>query len=188
VAAVDVGVGLAAAGAGAARALLAHMPRAALLLGSYGAYPGYAFTPGHLLVPSRLCAIDAAELSGKAAFPAAMAGALEPDAALANSLAAAAEQVTRGALATTLAITTDDELARELGGRSGCEGENLEALAVAHACARARVPFCALLACTNQVGSQGRSQWAQHRALAARVTSELVLRWLAQDGMDIAAR
>ena len=82
-------------------------------------------------------------------------------------------------LATTLGITTEDALARELGLRSGCEGENLEALAVAHACALARVPFGAVLGCTNQVGSQGRVQWAHHRALAARASAELVLGWLA---------
>jgi len=178
VAAVAIGVGLTEAGAGAARALLAHGPRAALLLGSYGAYPGQPFTPGRLLVPSRICAVDAGALAGKAAIPAAMTAELEPDVALASALTAAAEPIRRGALATTLAITTDDELAREIALRSGCEGENLEALAVAHACAVAGIPFCALLACTNQVGSQGRTQWAQHRTLAAQNTAELVLRWL----------
>jgi hypothetical protein len=84
----------------------------------------------------------------------------------------------RAALATVLAITTDDALARALGERSQCCGENLEAVAVALACSAARVPFAALLACTNEVGSQGRSQWAAQHRRAADATACALLAWL----------
>lgn len=181
VAAAAIGVGLAAAGGGAARALIEHAPRAAVLIGSYGVYPAHGeLVAARLLVPGRLQALDAAERAGKAAFPAAMSAELAADAALSEALAACGDAVERGALATTLGITTDDALARELGARSGCRGENLEALAVALACEAAGVPFAAALACTNEVGARGRAQWLQHRAVAADAAAGLVLRWLAR--------
>ena len=181
VAAADVGVGLAAAGSGTARRLVEHAPRTAVLVGSYGLYPGgSALVPGRVFVPARLFAVDGAERAGRAAFPAAMPAAFEPDAALCEGLASTVPHVERDALATTLGITIDDSLAHELGTRSGCHGENLEALAVALACHGAGVAFAAVLGCTNTVGSQGRAQWLEHRATAARATAELVLEWIAR--------
>lgn len=180
VAAADVGVGLLAAGAGTARKLALHAPRAAVLVGSYGAYPGAAaHVPGRVLVPSRLCAVDSAELAGTAAFPQAMQTRLETDAAFSAALAVHGTDVARGALAVTLGITTDDALAAELARRSGCEAENMEALAVGLACRDAGATFGAVLGCSNAVGAQGRQQWLEHRALAARESAGLVLAWLA---------
>jgi nucleoside phosphorylase len=187
--AADVGVGLAAAGGGTARRLAEHAPRAAVLVGSYGAYPGRAaFDPGRVLVPARLRAVDAAERAGKAAFPEAMPAAFAPDPALCAALAASGGDVERGALATTLGITTDDALARELAARSGCQGENLEALAVGLACKGAGVVFAAVLGCTNEVGSHGRAQWLQHRTTAARATAKLVLDWLTRGAPGLPPR
>lgn len=175
----DVGVGLAAAGAGAAAAIAAYAPAAVVLLGSYGAYPnGAAYEPGTLLVPDALCLIDEAVLSGRAAMPEVMASEVIPDAALGASLAATLPGVLRGRVANTLAITTDDTLARWLAARSGCAGENLEAAAVALACARTATPFAAVLACTNQVGSEGREQWRRQCGRAAEASAALVLDWL----------
>jgi nucleoside phosphorylase len=188
-AAAAVGVGLAAAGGGAARSLCEHAPRAAVLIGSYGVYPGHgALAAACLLVPARVRAIDSAERAGKAAFPAAMAAEVEADATLCDALAASGEAIERGVVATTLGITTDDALARELGARSGCHGENLEALAVALACRAAGIAFAAVLACTNEVGAHGRAQWAQHRAAAADATAALVLRWLARGAPGLPPR
>jgi nucleoside phosphorylase len=132
-----------------------------------------------VLVPARAFAIDGAERAGKAAFPQAMPVVSDLDVAICDALAAGATAVERGALATTLGITTDDALARELASRSGCYGENLEALAVALACKAAAVPFAAVLACTNEVGAQGRAQWLEHRAAAAAAVAQVVLGWLA---------
>ena len=177
--AAEVGVGLASAGSGTARALCALRARGAVLLGSFGAYPGPSALPiGALLVPDEARAIDAAALDGRAAMPDAMGQRAAVDVALASGLAQHAG-AGRGTLATTLAITTDDALARRLGERSGCCAENLEAVAVALACAAARVPFASLLACTNEVGARGRAQWlAGHRAAAA-TTAQAFTAWLA---------
>jgi nucleoside phosphorylase len=181
IAAAAVGVGLVAAGGGTARALRDHAPLAAVLLGSYGVYPGRGvLEPARLFVPSRLRAIDSAERTGRAAFPEVMPVEIEADAVLCAALVADDPAIERGALATTLAITTDDSLASELGALSGCQGENLEAAAVALACRAAGVGFAAVLACTNQVGSRGRAQWVEHRAAAAHASAQLVLAWLSR--------
>jgi nucleoside phosphorylase len=178
VAAAAVGVGLPAAGGGAARALARYAPRVALLIGSYGVYPNAGeFVPGELLVPARVRAVDAAEVTGRAAYPPAMGAAVEPDAALSQALAACGP-ARRGAIGTTLGITTDDALASELGARSGCEGENMEALAVGLACRDAAVPFAAVLGCTNRVGARGRAEWLAHRETAAQAVAGRVLAWL----------
>jgi nucleoside phosphorylase len=144
VACAAVGVGLTAAGAGTARALIEHAPRAVVLMGSFGRYPhsSLSSSPDHAYAVERVRLADAAVALGKAAFPAPMPAEL----ALDGTLLAALERhgaLRIDALATTLSITTDDELAGTLGERSGCDGENLEALAVAQACAAARVP-CAV--------------------------------------------
>jgi nucleoside phosphorylase len=189
IAAAEVGVGMPAAGSGTARALARVRPRAALLLGSFGAYPGPGSLPiGKLLVPSACHAVELSVLHAHAAMPDAMAQSAECDVALSNALAPRAANVARGVLATTLGITTDDALASELGERSGCCAENLEALAVALACSGAAVPFAALLACTNQVGARGRAQWAAEHANAARATASTVLAWLARGAPGLPPR
>jgi nucleoside phosphorylase len=123
--------------------------------------------------------VDAAVLLGHAAFPSIMATQLAPDQALSDGLAGAGTTVLRAPLATTLAITTDDALASRLARDSGCVAENLEGLSVALACQARAVPFGAVLACTNQVGSAGRAQWAQHCRAAAEQSARLVMAWLA---------
>ena len=175
VACAAIGVGLTAAGAGAARALIKHTPRAVVLLGSFGRYPhsGASGSPEHAYAVERVRAVDAAVALGKAALPAPMPAEL----ALDGALTAALERhgaLRLAVLATTLSITTDDELARTLGERSGCDGENLEALAVAQACAAERVPCAVLVACTNEVGSRGRAGWLANHAEAARSTARVL--------------
>ena len=54
--------------------------------------------------------------------------------------------------------------------------------AFANAAVVASVPFAAVLACTNEVGSRGRAEWLQWKDGAAAATSRLVLAWLA-DGL-----
>jgi nucleoside phosphorylase len=121
--------------------------------------------------------LDVAELAGEAAFPQPMPRAIDTAARLSDALARCGHDALRGTLATTLGISTSDKLAARLSD-SGCVAENLEAISVALACREGGVPFAAVLGVTNRVGSQGRAQWAQHRALAASMTADLVLQWL----------
>jgi nucleoside phosphorylase len=175
VACAAVGVGLTAAGAGTARALIEHAPRAVVLIGSFGRYPhsSLSSSPEHAYAVERVRVADAAVALGKAAIPAPMPGELMLDRALSATLERHGA-LRLNALATTLSITTDDDLARTLGERSGCDGENLEALAVVHACAIARVPCAVLVACTNDVGSGGRAAWLANHAEAARSTARVL--------------
>lgn len=178
--AVTVGVGLSFAGGGTARALCRFAPRAALLLGSVGAYPGAGpvETPLHLSVPDAFHLCDAAGALGLSALPPAMTASFTADEALAEGLRGATG-AHGGSLATTLGITTDDGLAARLRRDFDFSVENLEAHAVAAACHRAGVAFAALFATTNRVGQDGRSQWQQHSAAAADTTAAALGRFLA---------
>lgn len=174
-----VGVGLPASAAGTTRHLTELSPRAAVLLGSCGLYPRrIEFRPLTPVVPTGVRLVAPSVLSDQAAFPAPMQLLCEPDRALSEGLAQSDPNTLRGEVATTLGITTDDALAQQVGGRSGCMAENLEALSVAMACATFDVPFACLLIATNAVGSQGRTQWQTHQRGAAEKGAELLVSWL----------
>jgi nucleoside phosphorylase len=175
VACAAVGVGLTAAGAGTARALAEHLPRAVVLMGSFGRYPHSALgsDPCEAYVAERVKLIDFAVAQRKGSFPAPMPVDLPLDRALALALERHGAR-RMPVLGTTLSITTDDELARALGESSGCDGENLEAIAVVHACMHARIPCAVLVACTNEVGSRGRAAWLANHAEAARTTARVL--------------
>ena len=64
-----VGVGLAAAGVGAMRALRETRPRAVVLLGSCGLYPRMDFEPLVPVIPRAVQLVEPSVLAGKAAFP-----------------------------------------------------------------------------------------------------------------------
>ena len=174
----EIGVGMTSAGSGMQAALQRVTPRVVVLVGSFGAYPERGASIGSLLAPSELVAVEEATLASRAAMPSAMRVRAQTDDAIRTGLLSCAPGAQTGALATTLSITTDDDLAHTLGVRSGCVGENLEALCVAVACEAASVPFAALLACTNEVGGSGRSQWLAEHARAAEQTCAAVLAFL----------
>jgi len=184
-----VGVGLAVAGVGAMRALAATRARAALLLGSCGSY---APTPvgGRLglVLPDSVQLVDAATVDGSAAYPGPMPVRATLNRALRAGLARGQRGVLRGALAVTPGITTDDALAARLAAHSGCVAENLEALPVALACASYGLPFAVLLVNTNDVGSQGRTQWLAHHRAAAMRGAEALLGWLDRGAPGLPAK
>jgi nucleoside phosphorylase len=174
-----VGVGLPAAAAGTMRHVRDARPRAVLLLGSCGLYPRRVeFQPLQAVVPTEVRLVDASVIADQAAFPAPMQLVREPDPRLSDALALTCPTALRGAVATTLGITTDDSLARTLGRKSGCAAENLEAFSVALACGARDLPFASLLVATNEVGSQGREQWRTHQREAAERGARVVLDWI----------
>src|SRR5262249_24414081 len=97
-------------------------------------------------------------------------------------------KVRRADVATTLAITTDDDLANLVGDTLSCEAEHLEAFAVAAACARAAVPFAALLGIANRVGASARQEWLRHHLGAGRAATDAVTAWLRRGAPRLAAR
>jgi len=171
-----VGIGLAAAAAGAAAALHEVGPRAVILVGTCGAYAGRGVGIGEVVVGRRLCLVSTAVAENRAAFPDPMRTTAEASAPL--SVALAQEGAREVVIATTLAITTDDALAAQVAGHRGCHVEHLEAFAVAEACAARGVPLAVVLGVANMVGASAREVWRQNHAQAGDAAGALVARWL----------
>jgi nucleoside phosphorylase len=188
VVAKTVGVGLAVAGAAAARRISQLSPRAVVVLGSCGIYPSQGdYRPLDIVVPSRLHLFDPSVAAGKAAFPEPMQTMIEPDAALSAALLQAVEGRSHAApVATTMAITTDDAIARAVHPATGLEAENLELFPIALACHAADVPFGAVLGVTNMVGSTGRTDWRQYQRDAAVAAAEVLVSWLRRGAPGLA--
>jgi len=206
----EIGIGLPAATVGAMRNLRDRRPRALILLGSCGAYPAAAATalgiavpeptqPSALevetlpeplmrvVIPESVHLADAAIARSQAEFPDPMSRTADVDRDLAEGLARFYPNAWRGALATTLGITTSNTLAHRIESDSHCGTENLEALGVALACESEKVPFCALLVITNVVGDRGRGQWRQNHVAAAESGARVLLDWLEADAPGLAA-
>jgi nucleoside phosphorylase len=179
VACATIGVGLPAAAAGVTQRLREVRARAVLLVGSCGVYPGHApFVPLQAVIPTQVTLVDASVLAQKAAFPGLMELSHATHEAMSDGLAAQAGTALRGALATTLSLTTDDALAHSIGEHSACVAENLEALAVVAACTAQSPPCACLTIATNAVGSLGREQWRTYHGPAAERAAQLTLSWL----------
>jgi nucleoside phosphorylase len=182
VVAKTIGVGMAVSGAGAANRIHQLNPRAVVLLGSCGVYPStmqLQYRPLDIVVPSRCHLFDATVAAGKAEFPEPMQTVLDAHALLGAGLVAAAGPRARLApVATTLAITVDDAIARAVQPATGIESENLELFPVALACLAANIPFSAVLGVTNMVGSQGRTDWRQYQRDAAVAAAEALVTWV----------
>lgn len=188
VVAKTVGVGLAVAGAAAARRIQQLTPRAVVVLGSCGIYPSQgAYRPLDIVVPNRLHLFDPSVAAGKAAFPEPMQTMIEPDGALSAALVQAVEGRAHAVpVATTMAITTDDAIARAVHPATGFEAENLELFPIALACHAADVPFGAVLGVTNMVGSTGRTDWRQYQRDAAVAAAEVLVSWLRRGAPGLA--
>jgi len=170
--AVPVGIGLPAAAVGTAKALLGRSPKAVVLLGTCGAFPGRGLAVGDVVVAAGVRLGSAAAARGEGAMPAPMAEVLPCDPTV---LGVPGKSVQ---VATTLAVTTTAELAAAMAESTGCDVEHLEAYAVALACRAAGVPFLAVLAVANEVGPEGRAQWAEHHQRVSDVLAEVVNRVL----------
>ena len=180
VVAKTIGVGLAVAGAATATRIHQLAPRAVIVLGSCGIYPcGVPYKPLDIVIPNHLHLFDPSVSAGKAAFPAPMQTQIDTDPGLTTGLMSDPDAHCRAApVATTMAVTTDDAIARAVHGATGLEAENLELFPVALACRAADVPFAAVLGVTNMVGSTGRTDWAQYQRDAAIAAAEIIVSWL----------
>jgi nucleoside phosphorylase len=190
VVAKTIGVGLAVAGAATATRIQQLSPRAVIVLGSCGIYPcGVAYRPLDIVIPKRLHLFDPSVAAGKAAFPEPMQTAIEPDAALSDGLMQhAGAHAHRAPVATTMAITTDDAIAKAVHGATGLEAENLELFPIALACRAADIPFAAVLGVTNMVGSSGRADWRAYQRDAAIAAAEVIVSWLRQGAVGVPPR
>ncbi len=176
VAARPVGIGMVAAASGTAARLARCRPRAVILVGTCGAYPGTNLATGDIVVARSTLLVEPAVIDEEAAFPDPMSARVEAHAAMSAAVAAAGARVDD--IATTLAVTTSDALASRLARESGAAVEHLEAFAVATACALQGVPFAAALAVANTVGSLGRDQWRAHHEAAGGAAATFLARWI----------
>ncbi len=154
-----VGVGLVESALFASRAIAERKPSSVVLVGTAGAYGKAGLAIGDVIVASEivLAAPSGALIEG------AMPTSLATDVALSSLFDAKRVRV-----ATTLSITTNDDVARALEQSTQAEVEHLEAFAVGRACAIANVPFTAVLGIANFVGARGRDEWrANHERAAA---------------------
>jgi nucleoside phosphorylase len=163
-----VGVGLVEAGIATARLLDAHQPRAVLLVGTAGVYPGQAaeLVVASAAIAGRICLLPQI-LPGQHAFLPAL---VPTEARSAPALARALRKATglpSADVACPVGITATKRAATSAAELSGCALENLEAFAVARAAAVAKVPFAAILGIANHVGPGGHREWERHAKAAA---------------------
>ncbi len=185
VAARVAGIGLVAAAVGATAHLDALKPRAVVLVGTCGAYRGAGLAIGDVVVARKLLLVDPAAMAGTAQFPEPMTIAAQADGPLGEAFAALGARAC--AVATTLAITVDDEAATRIAEGSGAEVEHLETHGVAMACAAGGIPFAAVLAVANFVGSRGRVEWRENHRYAETAAAERVLQWLRRGAGGLSA-
>ena len=163
-----VGVGLVEAALGAARVLRERKPDRVVMVGTVGAYPGSGLAIGEVVVAERVLLA-----SPSGALIEAIPQQIDLDRSDPNDLGSGMGV----AVATTLAVTTDDAVALALAAATGAQVEHLEAFAVARACADAGVPFGAVFGVANTVGARGRDEWrANHERAAAAACAAINLR------------
>jgi nucleoside phosphorylase len=181
VATAVVGVGLVEAAAGMAQALAERRPRAVILVGTAGVYGAAGRTDlpiGGVAVVRGLTLASLAVAQGAAYLPGPLPSSLVTSAPVRRALAAAGARLAD--VACPLGITRARAAADTLARASGAALENLEAFAVARACARARVPFGAVLGITNAVGPRAHAQWRANARPAAAGACALVAAALAR--------
>jgi futalosine hydrolase len=179
-----VGVGLCEAAAGAARLIERQRPRAVVLVGTAGLFPGAEKDrTGALVVGAAVLGRSFHLASDAVARQAAYLP--EPLPARADSTPALLQELTAATglpsadVACPIGITRTTALAQQLRKSTGAALENLEGFAVARAAASAGVPFVAVLGIANLVGPEGHAQWRTHATAAAAAACSAVRTWLA---------
>lgn len=174
-----VGFGHGVAGATTARGIAALQPRAVVLVGSCGAYPGQAqYQPHDVVVATKVHALDHAVLRGQAEWPTPMTTVFETSAAMVAGLATGRHRTHAVPVASPLAMTTDDAIAARVKGAIGAEAESVDALGIAAAATGANIPFACVLGVANLVGSTGLKDWAQFHREAVVQAAHAVAAWI----------
>ncbi|MGZ3421352.1 MAG: phosphorylase family protein [Polyangiales bacterium] len=178
-----VGVGIPNATAGTTQRLLQLRPRAVVLVGTAGAYPGSGVNVGEVLVARRAILVDPVEVERRGAMPEPMGRTIECNPML--SLGLGGGRPPQADVANTLGVTTDDQLAARIGPATSCKAENLEAFGIANACALQGIPFAGVFGISNRVGSTGREEWRSHHKAASQAACEVINRWLSSGAVGL---
>ncbi|MGH7440527.1 MAG: hypothetical protein ACRENE_32965 [Polyangiaceae bacterium] len=172
-----IGIGLSQASVGASLSLVEARPAAVVLVGTCGAYPGTGLRVGDVTVARRVLLVEPAAVDGAAEFPTPMSTATDADETMRTALASSGAVAVD--VATTLAVTVNDDLATRIARATGAAAEHLEAHGVATACATLGVPLAIVLGVANVVGSRAREEWKQNHHAASRAAIGVVKAWLA---------
>lgn len=178
-----VGVGLPNATAGTTMRLLQLRPRAVVLVGTCGVYPGATPGVGDAVVTRRVMLVDPTEVERRGAMPEPIGRLVECNPMIALGLAGGRPPSCD--VANTLGVTTDDVLSQRIGTTIGCALENLEAFGIANACALQNVPFACVLGVSNRVGSTGREEWRSYHKGASQAACDVISRWLTSGAVGL---
>ena len=158
-----VGVGPVVAAATAGRLFAENRPKAVVLIGTAGAYPGGPRV-GEVVASSTLGLSWGIAALGRGYVP------RPPEALAGDASLLARTGLPAHRVLTTGAITTDPDLATQLA--EDWSVEHLEAFAVAWTCHAVGVPFLAILGIANEVGPEAHLQWLTHRNAAQDAARE----------------
>ncbi|MCA9580501.1 MAG: hypothetical protein KC416_01825 [Myxococcales bacterium] len=177
VAAKATGIGMAVAGPSASKRAFQLEPRVVIQVGNCGVYPDLGYQPTTRLVASRLLLINPVPIAKQTPFTGPMQTEPPTHGMVARGLAGQADTRT-APLATTLATTTDPGTAQRIYEQTGAEAENLEAFAIAQACALAEVPFASILGISHEVGPKAKAHIQEFDRAAADSACEAVVAWI----------
>lgn len=174
-----VGVGLVEAAVGASRLIAAHRPRAVLLIGTAGVYPGHRreLAVGSAVAVEETVLLPTARPGSHAFLPAFVPDRQRSSTGLLGHIVRATHLPTAH-VACPVAISASVRMARAAARHSGCALENLEAFAVARAAVAAHVPFAAILGVANVVGPDGHDEWKRNAGRAAAAACEAAFAFL----------
>jgi len=160
-----VGVGPVVAAVNAARIIEQREPKAVIMIGTAGAYPGGPPT-GSAIVAKKLGLSYGVASMGLGYVPRAPEP-IEVDPNLYSGLDLPAHNVL-----TVGAVTTNEQLADRL--CDGWEVEHLEAYSVAFACQQRNIPCIVVLGIANEVGPLAHSEWLTNRDAAQKAARDAV--------------
>lgn len=181
-----IGYGPAVAASGTARAIAMLSPRAVVLVGTAGVFPGLEplvpglgpYQPYDVLVATKVSTLDHAERRGEAEWPTAMPTSFEPSLVIATAIAAGRHRFFTAPIASPMTLTRSDEQAAQAA-RSGVgHAESTEAYGVAAAAVGADVPFACVLGVSHLVGSTGRADAPRFQRAAASKAAAGAIGWL----------
>jgi nucleoside phosphorylase len=179
VVAKSVGVGMPVAGPSAMRRIVQLEPRAVLLLGTCGVYPGLPdYHPHDIVIAQKVRLVDHGVLVGLSAFPEPLQTETAVNGPLTAGLAAATPRSRVVPVGCPLAATRDDAVAAVITQQTSAHVESLEAFSVAHACQIAQIPFAAVFAVSHVCGSTALTDWPRFERQASLDASAVVVRWL----------
>lgn len=174
-----VGFGAGVAAATTARGLLAVSPRAVVLVGTCGVYPGLSqYQPHDVVVATKVIALDHAVIQGGAEWPTPMSTELDSSPAMVAGLTTGRHRTHAAPVASPLALTRSDALAASVTAATGAHAECVDALGVACAAVGAAVPFACVLGVANLVGSTGRTDWQRFQRESVTQAAATVIAWL----------